>query len=366
MANGPAAMEHFYSHLFTASPEMRAMFPMDMSQVREHVFTALARLIWTIDAPEDSAAYLAQLGRDHRKYGVKEKHYLSFFTTLMDTVAWFSGPDWTPETAQSWRKAVRYAARMMRMAADDDARNHPPWWVGEITAHEQRGESVAVLTIAPDRPLPYWPGQYLRVQVTRWPRVWRCYSVAGAPRGDNALTLHVRAIPGGMVSTALVRHVVPGDTVLLGPAAGTMTVPDNDRDLLCVAGGTGLAPVKAIIEDAARRRRDRKVTLFAGARTQRDLYDLPGLARLQADCPALEIVAVIADPAPLTQPAGDCPRLSWYRGLLPDVVRACGLFENSEAFISGPPAMVAQTAALLAAHVPAAQIHHDPLPGAIL
>src|SRR5262249_31364751 len=141
IANAPAAMEHFYSHLFTISPEMRAMFPMDMSQVREHVFAGLARLVWTMDSPEESAAYLARLGREHRKYGVKDKHYHSFFATLMDTVAWFSGRDWTPETAESWRRAVLYAARMMRMAASEDSGHHPAWWTGEITSHEPRGDS---------------------------------------------------------------------------------------------------------------------------------------------------------------------------------------------------------------------------------
>ena len=56
------------------------------------------------------------------------------------------------------------------------------------------------------------------------------------------------------------------------------------------------------------------------------------------------------------------PGPAWISGMLPDVVRAHGLFENSEAFICGPEAMVRQTTLLLAAHVPPEQIHHDPLP----
>jgi NAD(P)H-flavin reductase/hemoglobin-like flavoprotein len=354
--NAALAMEYFYSHLFAVRPETRGMFPMGMSQMRERLFASLARLVEILDNPRESAAYLAQLGRDHRKYGVKDKHYHAFFAALLETVAHFSGPGWTRETDGAWQAVLAYAARTMRSAAEEDGRDHPAWWVGEIVRHDRRGDTVAVLTIRPDRPLPYRPGQYLTVQVTRWPRVWRAYSIANAPRASGLIDLHVRAVSGGLVSTALVRHVAAGDTLVLGPACGAMSVPDNDRDLLCVAGGTGLAPVKAIIEGAIHRdARPRRITLFAGARRQQDLYDLPDLQRLQAACPSMRVIPVLSDETVL-------PGVTWISGLLPDVVRGHGLFENSEAFISGPAAMVRQTALLLAAHVAPEQIHHDPVP----
>ena len=390
MSNAALAMEYFYSHLFTVSPETRGMFPMGMSQIRDRLFAGLATLVWSLDSPEDSRSYLAQLGRDHRKYGVKDRHYDAFFTAMLATAAHFNGADWTAETAAAWQGALAYAARTMRSAAAADARNHPPWWVGEIVSHDRRGDSVAVVTIRPDRPFPYRPGQYLTLQVTRWPRIWRAYSIANAPRSSGLIDLHVRAVPGGMVSTTLVRHAAVGDTVLLGPARGQMQLPgtappggirlstgevrpgdarlregprgDPGRDLLCVAGGTGLAPLKAIVEEVALGRlghgagQPRRITLFAGARRQRDLYDLPDLQRLQTACPGLQVIPVLSD-----ELAGQ-PGPAWISGLLPDVVRAHGLFENSEAFICGPEAMVRQTTLLLAAHVPAEQIHHDPLP----
>lgn len=363
--NALLAMEYFYSHLFTISPETRAMFPMSMRQMREHVFAAMSRMVWSMDSPEQLTAYLAQLGRDHRKYGVKEKHYHAFFTALRATVQFFSGPDWTPETAAAWDGALAYAACTMRSAAAEDARHHPPWWVGEIVAHDRRADTLAVLTIRPDLPLPYRAGQHVPVQVARWPRVWRSYSIANAPRGDGLIDLHVRAVPGGMVSTTLVRHAAVGDTVLLGPARGEMAAPDSDRDLLCVAGGTGLAPIKAIIEEmAARQRRGerpRRITLFAGARRQEDLYDLPDLQALQASCPGLQVIPVLSDEPTLSaQPA--ILGLTGMSGQLPDVVRGHGLFENYEACISGPASMVRQTALLLSAHVAPPQIHYDPLP----
>jgi NAD(P)H-flavin reductase/hemoglobin-like flavoprotein len=357
-ANASLAMEYFYAHLFAVSPETRGMFPMGMSQMRERMFAALTELVSCLDSPEGSAAYLAQLGRDHRKYGVKDKHYHLFFAALLETVAHFNGRSWTPETASAWDTALTYAARTMRSAAEADGRDNPPWWVGEIIKHDRRGDGVAVVTIRPDRPLPYRPGQYLTVQVTRWPRVWRAYSIANAPRASGLIDLHVRAVPGGMVSTSLVRHSVVGDTLLLGPARGEMSTPASDRDLLCVAGGTGLAPIKAIIEGTAAIRADaqpRRITLFAGARRREDLYDLADLQRLQAACPGLQIIPVLSEEPPQ-------PGAAWISGTLPDVVRGHGLFEHSEAYLSGPAEMVRRTALLLAAHVPPDQIHHDPVP----
>jgi NAD(P)H-flavin reductase len=187
--------------------------------------------------------------------------------------------------------------------------------------------------------------------------VWRPYSIANAPRADGLIELHVRAVPGGLVSSVLVRDAVVGDTVLLGPAAGPLAEPDSDRDLLCLAGGTGLAPLNAIIEQVVGNRRvgvHRKITLFAGARSESDLYDLPALQTMQAVYPGLEVIPVLAGHTG----AG----ASALTGQLPDVVHGHGLFDNSEAYVCGPAPMVRQAALMLSAQLPAGQIHHDPLP----
>jgi NAD(P)H-flavin reductase/hemoglobin-like flavoprotein len=372
IANAPLAMEHFYSHLFISSPETRAMFPMEMSQMRERLFAALSQLVQSLDRPAQSAAYLAELGRAHRKYGVKDKHFEAFFSALLDTVAHFAGSGWTSETETAWQGALEYAARTMRSAAEADARDYPAWWVGEIVDHDRRGEDLAVLTIAPDRPLPYRAGQYVPVQVPRWPRVWRPYSIANAPRADGLINLHVRAVPGGLVSADLVRHATAGDTVLLGPASGEMTAPPpgSDGDLRCIAGGTGLAPIKAIVETAVGSRRGgrpRRITLFVGARRMDDLYDLPDLQAMQSAYPGLQVILVLSGESilsgrPLLSEQQAAAGLTAVAGLLPGVVLGHDRLERAETYICGPAAMVAQTARVLASHVPAGHLHHDPLP----
>jgi NAD(P)H-flavin reductase/hemoglobin-like flavoprotein len=355
LAQGPAAMEFFYARLFTASPDTRALFPMSMTSQRERMLAALARVVWSLDNPSDCDEILGQLGRDHRRFGVTDRHHSAFFAALRDTAERFIGSAWTAETQAAWQGALDYMSATMRAAAAQDAKTSPPWWTAEIVSHQLRSPGVAVLRLQPGQPLPYQAGQYVTVQVTRWPRAWRPYSVANAPRAGGPIELHVRAVPGGLVSNTLVHHSATGDCVLLGAANGTMTLANSDRDLLCVAGGTGLAPIKAIIEQAIATPsagRPRKITLFVGAQHRFDLYDLEDLQLLESACPALRVIPVLSDE----------PGYNGLTGMLPDVVGGHGLFENTEAYVCGPAAMVRQTAALLSASLPACQIHHDPLP----
>jgi len=351
---GPAVMEYFYARLFTVSPRTRALFPLSMTAHRERVFAALARLIWSLDDPPRRTEILSRLGRDHRRFGVTEAHYAPFIATLRDTAEHFIGSEWTPQTASAWQATLDYVAGTMRAAAEDDAQTSPPWWTAEIVSHELRSRGVAVLRLRPSQPLPYQAGQYLPVQVTRWPRIWRPYSIATAPRPGGLIELHVRAVPGGLVSNTLVYHSDVGDCVLLGAADGSMTLAESDRDLLCVAGGTGLAPIKAIIEQVLARRvpgQPRKVTLFFGAQQHFDLYDLEDLQLLESACSSLRVIPVLSDE----------PGYTGLVGTLPDVVGNLGLFENTEAYVCGPAAMVTRTTALLAASIPEGHIHYDPL-----
>jgi NAD(P)H-flavin reductase/hemoglobin-like flavoprotein len=367
MSEGPAAMQYFYARLFAANPDCRALFPTSMTAQRERMFSALARIVCSLDNQPGCAEILGRLGRVHRRYGVTAAHYKPFFAALRDTAKHFIGPAWTAETASAWQVALDYMSGAMRAAADEDARKSPPWRIGEIVSHELRAPGVAVIRLRPSDPLPYEAGQHVPVQVTRWPRAWRNYSIANAPRPGGLIELHVRAVPGGEVSNTLVYHSAAGDCVLLGAAAGAMTLADTDRDLLCVAGGTGLAPIKAIIEQALAAQTagaprpgvsaqaddgHRKIILFFGARQHFDLYDLDDLQLLESACPALRVFPVLSEE----------PGYQGLAGTLPAVVGAQGLFEAAEAYICGPPAMVTKTAAVLAASIPPGQIHHDPLP----
>ncbi|HXO57907.1 MAG TPA: globin domain-containing protein [Mycobacterium sp.] len=352
--NPDLAMEHFYARLFVCHPEIRSMFPHAMHDHMERVFDALARIVWHIDNPDSLIDYLSRLGRGHRKFGVKERHYEPFLTVLAETVRHFNGHNWTAKTQAAWDAALGRVSSAMLAAAERDAALQPPWWVGEVVQHDQRRPDLAVLTIKPDQPLHYTPGQYVAVQVPRWPRVWRNFSIANAPRENGLIDLHVRGVRGGMVSGSLVHNTRPGDTLLLGRACGEMTdSADPETPLLCIAGGTGLAPIKAIIEgviNASKPGRRREIVLFFGARSSEDLYDLPDLRVLEWIYSALTVIPVVAQQE----------EFDGINGSLPDVAARYAKCEGREIFVSGPEFMVRQTVALLADRVRPGQIRYDP------
>lgn len=354
-ASPGAAMEYFFAHYFVRQPEMRSMFPHSMRDHMERLFAALERIVWDIDNPSPLTSFLAQLGRDHRKFGVKDRHYEPTVTALLDTFRYFCGHYWTDAVEQAWAAALDHACAIMMNAAARDAAQAPPWWIGEIVRHDLRRPDLAVLTIRPDQPLRYAPGQYLSVQVPRCPRLWRSFSIANAPRENGLIDLHVRAVPGGMVSRSLVHHSRPGDTLVLGPARGQMTMRTRPRrDLLCIAGGTGLAPIKAIIEAAvgasAAGGPSRRIGLLFGARTETDLYDLAALRDLESACPALTVTPVVSDQ----------PQFPGVKGTLPDAAARYASCEGKDIFVSGPAAMVRATVSALAGRVGTERIRYDP------
>ncbi|MDL4813047.1 globin domain-containing protein [Actinomadura opuntiae] len=346
------AVSYFYGRLFAANPRLRALFPVALEGQRARFFHALTRIVWSQDNPEELAAYLAGLGRDHRKYGVAAEHYRAVEDALIATLRVYASEVWSPRAEEAWTEAYRSASATMIEAAERDAGAAPPWWTAEVVEHDRRADDLAVLTLSPERPLPFAPGQYVTVQTFRWPRVWRPYSIANAPRSDGRLRLHVRARPGGWVSGALVRGTAPGDTVLLGPATGSMTLdPDSGRDLLLVAGGTGLAPIKALAEQAVTSGRERRVRLVVGARTEADLYDLSDLRLLETAYPWVRVLPVLSG-----EPESDRPC-----GTPADVLGDLdGAWDDLDAYIAGPVPMVRTTvAALQRLGTPLERIHHD-------
>ncbi|MEV5570031.1 globin domain-containing protein [Spirillospora sp. NPDC052269] len=370
--HGAQAVAYFYGRLFAENPRLRTLFPPAMDLQQDRLFHALTTLVWSLDSPGAMTSYLSRLGRGHRRFGVRPEHFPALRSALLATLRRFSGRAWSPEAEAAWAAAFDAAAQIMIAAAEQDAEQAPPWWVAEVVEHERRTPDIAVLTLRPGEPLRFEAGQHVTVQTARWPRVWRTYSVANAPRPDGLLRLHVRAVPGGWVSGALVRHTGTGDTLLLGPALGDMTPPaDPGRALLLVAGGTGLAPLRAIVDQAAAAGRHRETHLLLAARTERDLYDLPALRRLEESCPWLHVVPVLSD-APEHAPRpehGTTPErdVVQKRGLQPErgtaIVEALerlGDLSGHEVYLAGPAGMIrSTTAGLQRLGVPPEHIHHE-------
>lgn len=351
---GDDAAAYFYAWLFLRRPELRELFPPAMDEQRDRLFRSLARIVESLSTPEEMASYLAQLGRDHRKYSVRPDMYDAVGEALIATLRAFAGPAFTEDAAEAWLQTYAAGSALMIRAAEEDGVGAPATWTAEVIRHEDRGNGIAVLTVAPDEVLPYVAGQHITVQTPRWPRVWRPYSIACRPREDGLISLHVKAIPGGWVSNALVRHASPGDALIIGPPLGTMTLQHaGNRDLLCVAGGTGLSPIKAITEQVIKESRPglrRHVFLFCGAKTRDELYDMKDLWRLTDAFPWLQLTPVTSD-----DPAFD--------GMQGNVGRVAARYmphRECEAYVAGPADMVRETIRVVRrAGIPRDRIHYD-------
>lgn len=341
---------HFYSLLFVRHPDLRSLFPVAMDAQRDRLLKALLTAAEHMDSPAVLTDYLRQLGRGHRKYGTQATHYPAVGEALLGALSRYASASWDDETEGAWVRTYTTISQIMIDAAAENELHAPAWWQAEVVSHDLRTSDIAVVTVRPDQPYPFVAGQYTSLETPWWPRIWRHYSFASAPRPDGLLSFHVKAVPAGWVSNALVHHARPGDVLRLGPPTGSMTVDHStDNGLLCLGGGTGIAPIKALVEDVAEHGHRRPVEVFYGARHDEDLYDIETMLRLQSVHPWLAVRPVVAE--------GPSQGLT---GRLPEAVRDYGPWHEYDAYLSGPPGMIRSSVdALKGAGIPLERIRHD-------
>lgn len=335
----------FYGRLFVAHPEVREMFPLSMATQRDRFVTALGHAVSHVGDLEELTPFLRQLARGHRKFGVRPEHFAVVGEALLATLADFLGEGWTEQLAGDWTTAFQLVASVMIDVLTEDARTSPPWWEAEVVAHEHRTFDIAVLTLRPAPAYAYVAGQSVPIETELRPRVWRHYSPANAPRADGTLDIHVRRVPGGQVSSALVDSVREGDRLRLGAPIGQRLTLDGGggragggtgaRGTVMIAGGTGLAPLRAVVEQLAADAvvAPPPVVLFFGTQTARELYDLDALLALAGQHPWLEVVASVADT--------DDPLHDHDTGTAVDVALRRGPWPDHDVYVCGSDEMVA-------------------------
>lgn len=347
----PEISQFFYGMLFTLAPEARDFFPIHMEIQRGKLVRAIVNILQSVDRPDDVAPYLVQLGRDHRKFGVQSHHYEAIGTALLAAVKRQLRDAWTPRVERAWAEAFTIVARSMQEAAEAD--EYPASWLGTVAEHRRLSWDLALIRVEPEHHIPYRAGQYLSVEVPQRPRLWRYLSPANAPRPDGSVEFHVRAIEGGWVSRSIVSHTQPGDVWRFGAPMGRLDVDrQSGRDVLMIAGGTGLAPLRAILDHLGGWGHNPNVTLFYGGATRDDLYDLEQLRALASTNPWLTVHPVVEHGEGLS---------GFEQGTLADAVTARGAWPGHDVLVSGSPAMIRATVSrMLVAGTSLDQIRYDP------
>ncbi len=192
--------------------------------------------------------------------------------------------------------------------------------------------NILVLRLPAGKRARFKAGQYLQVLLPDGSR--RSYSMANPPHESDTLQLHVRHLPGGLF-TQTVPHLAPGDTLEVELPYGHFELrEDSTAPMLCVAGGTGFAPIKSLIDDMARRRLPRSVTLVWGARERAGLYLPEAVERWRKALPDFRFIGALED-------AADALELGAFHGRADAAIRAhFDTLSGWDVYACGAPAMV--------------------------
>jgi NAD(P)H-flavin reductase len=214
--------------------------------------------------------------------------------------------------------------------------------------------SIAEITVRTEQPVEYVAGQYFE-WILPGIEANRSYSAAGRP-GGTEITFHVRLYPDGQVSKRIIRgEIAQGDILTMkGPYGAFRWTDGEERLTLMIAGGTGMAPIKALLEEAFAKGTRRRIIYAYGTRRSEDLYQTEIMAEWMARFPNFTFIPALSD-----EPADS----SWQgaRGLVTEVLkREVRDAFGAEAYLCGPPPMIDAAIPILEQlGVDRSDIHYD-------
>ncbi len=234
----------------------------------------------------------------------------------------------------------------------------PESFEGCITGNEPLTHDIRKVTVVLNRPLRYVAGQYANLRAPGLARA-RHYSFVDAPQrsGRDNVSFFIRRVPGGKFTEALFSGELDGQPIALEAPHGHFYLRGGNSPMLCIVGGSGLAPLLSLLEDARKNRIRRACTVLFGARTQADLYMVETLKALANSWPEpFQFLPVLSHEQPDSGWTGA-------RGLVTDFIAPVDPvvpWHQTESYMCGPPPMInAASAQLIALGMPLKSIFYD-------
>jgi len=242
-----------------------------------------------------------------------------------------------------------------------------PKFVSRFTPRLQTAELTGARDITPDirefsftteGAAQFIPGQYAILHLGEDP-VRRCYSMSNLPNGEGLWQFTIKRVKGGAASERLFA-IKEGDRLLVdGPYGMAYLRPESPRDVLCIAGGSGLSPIVSIARAIALdpEQSAKRIHFYYGGRTPEDLCGEDYLAELPGYGERITYHPVVSEP--------DDPRSEGWAGATgmvhEEVERALGdEVKELEIYFAGPPPMAAAVQKMLMGRgVPFGQFHFD-------
>lgn len=196
-----------------------------------------------------------------------------------------------------------------------------------------------------DVPIQYYAGQYANLSIPSID-IPRSYSFASAPSADGVteINFHIRIISDGEVSSWFEGADRVNENITVDGPYGIFRIRESSSPMICIAGGSGMAPIKAMLERGAQQMLARPVVYLYGARTQADLYDESIITALtEAWRGTIRFLPVLSE----EPDDSDWPGA---RGYVSDFIRTIEDFDlaGSQAYLCGPPPMIDAALPILA------------------
>lgn len=194
------------------------------------------------------------------------------------------------------------------------------------------------LALPPGESLEFKAGQYIQVETKPYGNVkesvFRAYSIASQPAEQGYVDIIVRLVPNGICTTYLHKYVTVGDEISFTGPYGDFYLRDGADQLIFIAGGSGLAPIKSLIFDILAQQLDKNMIFFFGAVSKRDLYYVELFNDLAEKHENFTYIPALSKPEPDDDWDGEL-------GLITEVVaRHIHNGENKHAYLCGSPGMI--------------------------
>ncbi|MBN2324513.1 MAG: 2Fe-2S iron-sulfur cluster binding domain-containing protein [Spirochaetes bacterium] len=201
-------------------------------------------------------------------------------------------------------------------------------------------------------------GQYIQFQVPEYElskeSVYRAYSVASQPSVKDSVELEIRLVPNGICTTYVFEHLKEGERITINGPYGEFFLRDSENEIVFIAGGSGMAPIKSILYDMREKGSKRKARYFFGARAVRDLFLVEEMKELEKDLENFSFIPALSEPEEKDNWTGET-------GLITDVLdRHLENGDGTEAYLCGSPGMIdASIKTLTKNGIPEELIYYD-------
>ncbi|MDD2227828.1 MAG: FAD-binding oxidoreductase [Candidatus Cloacimonetes bacterium] len=209
-----------------------------------------------------------------------------------------------------------------------------------------------------DDKIDFKAGQYVQLDTAPYAKVKqnvsRAYSISSKPEINDALQLIIRYVPEGICTTWVHQFLKVGDRVSLTGPYGDFCLRDTEADIIFVAGGSGKAPIKSMLEHLQVVGTNRKMTYFFGARTPKDLYLTNEMKAMEQEFPDFKYEPILSAAEPEDKWTGKTGFV------MPYFAEAIRDPKNTEAYLCGSPGMIsAVTKSLIENGIPKDKIYYD-------